>query len=34
MKKVIRNANVVARKLGPASTRATNDSLEVAKEEM
>ena len=32
MKKGIRNANAIARKLGPASTRATNDRLKVAKE--
>ena len=33
MKKGIRNADAVARKLRPASTRATNDRLEAAREE-
>ena len=33
MEKGIRNADAVARKLGPASTRATNDRLEAAREE-
>ncbi len=33
MEKGIRNADVVARKLRPASTRATNQRLEVAREE-
>ncbi len=33
MEKVIRNVDAVARKLGPASTRATNQRLEVAREE-
>ena len=33
MEKGIRNADVVARKLGPASTRATNDKLEAVKKE-
>ncbi len=32
IEKDIRNADVVARKLGPVSTRATNQRLEVAKE--
>ena len=33
METSIRNIDTVARKLGPASTRATNDRLEVAREE-
>ena len=33
MEKGIRNADAVACKLGPASTRATNDRLEAAREE-
>ncbi len=33
MEKGIRNADAVARKLGPASTSATNQRLEVAREE-
>ncbi len=33
MEKGIRNADTVAHKLGPASTRATNQRLEVAGEE-
>ena len=33
MEKSIRNADAVARKLGPASTRATNDRLEAVREE-
>ena len=33
MKKSIRNANAVARKLGPALIKATNHKLKVAREE-
>ena len=33
MEKGIRNADVVARKLGPGSIRATNDRLEAVREE-
>ena len=33
MENGIRNANAVARKLGPASTRTTNDRLETVREE-
>ncbi len=33
MEKCIRNLDTVVRKLGPASTRATNQRLEVAREE-
>ena len=33
MEKGIKNADTVVCKLGPALTRATNDKLEVAKEE-
>ncbi len=33
MEKDIRNADAVVRKLGPASTNAINQSLEVAREE-
>ena len=33
MEKDIKNADAVARKLGPASIRATNDRLEAAREE-
>ncbi len=33
MEKGIRNVDAVARKLGPALTRATNQRLEVAREE-
>ena len=33
MEKGIRNVDIVARKFGPTSTKATNDRLEVAREE-
>ena len=33
IEKSIKNANAIVRKLGPASTRVTNNRLEVAKEE-
>ena len=33
MEKDIKNADAVARKLGPALTRATNNRLKVAREE-
>ena len=33
MEKSIRNANIIARKLRPTSTRVINESLEVARKE-